>query len=153
MGRATSLSALNLELPTVSSTIHQNATQQELEPPQKCAYESLSQVRSLILTKLSNLPHKTRLHFDLLNGPPPEDAGALSFWVAHLLPVGEYKKYKLLGMDSVKKRIVAVLGLLDEDGGLKVLVGVGSMSIGVGGGGGDSSVLGEGESGSSCLLM
>ncbi|KAJ3409727.1 hypothetical protein HDV05_004284 [Chytridiales sp. JEL 0842] len=89
--------------------------------PTKCIYISLSKVRSLIMSKLSALPPKARLHFELLNGTPPEDAPALTFWIAHLLPVSEYKKYKLLEMNCVRKRIEAVLELVEEDGGLKVL--------------------------------
>jgi hypothetical protein len=85
---------------------------------QKCCYATLSHLKSMILRKLQPLNPQQRLHFELLNGAPPpdDDPGMLSFWVANLLPVSEYRKYKLLGIRGVRRRIEVLLDLVEGEG-------------------------------------
>ncbi|KAJ3104200.1 hypothetical protein HDU97_009455 [Phlyctochytrium planicorne] len=79
-------------------------------------YSRLSTLRSKLLAILSALPPKAKLHLDLLNGPAPTDPGLLSFWLANMAPIGDYRKYQILMMTSVTERVEAIVELFEEDG-------------------------------------
>ncbi|KAJ3294823.1 LON peptidase N-terminal domain and RING finger protein 3, partial [Blyttiomyces sp. JEL0837] len=96
-------------------------------------YKAVVALRSRVIAHLESLSESERLHFELLNGIPPEpaDMGMLTFWIANLMKVGEYRKYALLGMTNVVRRMRAVVEWEGEEG-----FGLGSFGGGKGRGGG-----------------
>ncbi|KAI8842565.1 hypothetical protein BC829DRAFT_300540 [Chytridium lagenaria] len=79
-------------------------------------YSRLSTLRCRLLGILSSLPPQARLHLKLLNGPAPTDAAMLSFWIANIAPVGDYRKYEILKSVDVTNRVEKVVEMFGEDG-------------------------------------
>ncbi|KAJ3215004.1 hypothetical protein HDU67_000957 [Dinochytrium kinnereticum] len=92
-------------------------------------YSRLSTLRCRLLSILSTLPPQARRHLDLLNGPPPVETAALSFWMANMAPVGDYRKYGMLTSTSVSERVEMVVDLFEEDGVMERLEATAALMV------------------------
>ncbi|KAJ3109132.1 hypothetical protein HDU96_007295 [Phlyctochytrium bullatum] len=110
-GRGTRESSVN-PLSVVDSTKPLNPLRRKAADP----YSRLSILRCQLLGLLASLPPQVRLHLELLYGPAPTDPDGLSFWVANIAPVGEYRKYEILKCTSVPARVEMVVDMYEGSG-------------------------------------
>ncbi|KAJ3185901.1 LON peptidase N-terminal domain and RING finger protein 1 [Irineochytrium annulatum] len=79
-------------------------------------YTRLSLLRRRVLRLLLSLPAQRRLHLEKLQGAPPRDAADFTFWLVNVAPVGEYRKYDVLGMTDLTGRVRKVVEMVEERG-------------------------------------
>ena len=75
---------------------------------------NLSVVRLFITSLIEALPGPSRAIFVATHGSTPEDDASFVFWTVGILPVDAYRKYEILGMDSLEKRVEKVVGWIRE---------------------------------------
>lgn len=82
-------------------------------PDESASFSQLvSRVRNIVVSHIQNMAHEDRELMEQQNGPFPEDASDMLYWIANILPISTCKLHEVLSISSIKDRLQLIASWL-----------------------------------------